>query len=156
MLRVRDATFIDQAELWVDDIRLSDVVQTTGTAAALDLSVTASNFADIALGLTRRDGNFRQLGEDPSYQTDRALTFSSTVHLERLLPPGLGLSIPFTARYVSTASDPTFLNRTDLRGDALVGIAHAAVHCAQLFDLVATGPVAPPEGWCGGCSTPWG
>ncbi len=122
MLRVGGTTFIDQAELWVDDIRLSDVVQTTGTAAALDLAFTASNLADVALGLSRRDANFRQLGEDPSYRTDRVLNLTSTVHLERLLPPGWGLAMPFSVRYVSTASDPVFLNRTDLRGDALIGL----------------------------------
>ena len=122
MLRVGGATFIDQAELWIDDIRLSDVVQTTGTAAALDLALTASNVADITLGVSRRDANFRQLGEDPSYRTDRTLALASTVHLERLLPPGWGLSIPFTVRYASTGSDPSFLNRTDLLGDALTGL----------------------------------
>jgi len=122
MWRVATATFIDQAELWVDDIRLSDVVQTAGTAAALDLSLTASNFAAVTLDLSRRDGNFRQLGEDPSYQTDRVANLSTTVFLERLLPPGLGLSIPFTMRYVSTTSDPLFLNRTDIRSSALAGL----------------------------------
>lgn len=122
MLRVGGTTFIDQAELWVDDIRLSDVVQTAGTAAALDLALTASNFADVTLGLSRRDANFRQLGEDPSYQTDRVLNLSSTVHLERLLPPGWGLAMPLTIRQISTASDPLYLNRTDLRGDALAGL----------------------------------
>ncbi len=122
MVRVSGATFIDQAELWVDDIRLSDVVQSPGTAAALDLALTASNFADVTLGVSRRDANFRQLGEDASYRTDRALNLTSTVHLERLLPPAWGLSMPLTVRYVSTASDPLYLDRTDLRGDALTGL----------------------------------
>src|SRR5207249_4060738 len=36
--RVKTNVFIDQAELWVDDIRLADVVQETGVAGAVDIS----------------------------------------------------------------------------------------------------------------------
>ncbi|MGE5761867.1 MAG: cell surface protein SprA, partial [Gemmatimonadota bacterium] len=120
--RVRSATFIDQAELWVDDIRLSDVVQNAGHAAALDIALTAGNLADLSLDVSRRDGNFRQLGEDPSYQTSQAYSFVTTLHLERLLPPQWGLAAPFQLRYASLSSEPIFLAGTDLRGDALSGL----------------------------------
>jgi hypothetical protein len=122
MLRVANRTFIDQAELWVDDIRLSDVVQNMGTAAALDVALTASNFADVALDVSRRDANFRQLGEDPSYVTNDALNLTATLHLERMFPHTWGLAIPFTVRYSSAAGYPLYLNRTDLRADALTGL----------------------------------
>src|SRR5213079_3139746 len=54
--RVNANTVVPEAELWVDDIRLSDVVQDGGTAAALDVTLTAANVADVALSLSRRDG----------------------------------------------------------------------------------------------------
>jgi motility/secretion related protein SprA len=120
--RVRATTFVDQAEVWVDDIRLSDVVQTAGTAEALDVALTAGNLADVTLDLSRRDGNFRQLGEDPTYQTTQAYNLITTVHLERLLPHGWGLAAPLQVRYTANASDPVFLSGTDLRGAALSGL----------------------------------
>ncbi|HEY6107401.1 MAG TPA: cell surface protein SprA [Gemmatimonadales bacterium] len=120
--RVGAATFIDQAEVWVDDIRLSDVVQNAGTAAALNVALTAANLADVSLDVSRRDGNFRQLGEDPSYQTNQAYSLVTTLHLERLLPPQWGLAAPLQMRYAAIANDPVFLAGTDLRGDALTGL----------------------------------
>lgn len=122
MLRVRATTVIDQAELWVDDIRLSDVVQNTGTAAALDLAITAGDLADITVDASHRDPNFHQLGEDPTYQTSNALNLATTVHLERLLPRSWGLAAPFAVRYSFLGSTPVFISGTDLRGDALTGL----------------------------------
>jgi hypothetical protein len=120
--RVQSRIFIDQAEVWVDDIRLSDVVQEAGVAGALDLAVAAADVADIALNVSRRDGQFRQLGDDPSYVTDNAASIAGTLRLDRFLPNRWGLSIPLTATHSLTASDPFYVNRTDLRADAIQGL----------------------------------
>ena len=122
VLRVADRVFVDQAEVWVDDIRLGGVVQDAGVAGALDVSVAAANVADVAVSLYRRDGNFRQLGEDPSYVTDNSATTTGTVRLERFLPAGWGIAAPFTVRHTNGASQPVFLNRTDLTASALAGL----------------------------------
>ena len=120
--RVNDRVFVDQAEVWVDDIRLSDVVQDAGVAGAVDITLAAADIADLALSVSRRDGQFRQLGEDPSYVTDDAATLAATVRLDRFLPERWGLSVPVTWRRTVTASDPFYLNRTDLRADAIAGL----------------------------------
>jgi hypothetical protein len=122
ILRVSETVFVDQAELWVDDIRLDDVVQDVGLAGALDVSLTAGNLADFSLNLYRRDGNFRQLGEDPSYVTNNAASAASTIRLERLLPASWALSAPLTIRYGTSLSDPFYLNRTDLQASSLDGL----------------------------------
>ncbi len=120
--RVKNSVFVDQAEVWVDDIRLADVVQETGVAGAVDLSLTAADVADLSLSLSRRDGQFRQLGDDPSYVTDNAATVSSTVRVDRFLPQSWGLSLPVTASHAVSSSDPFYLTRTDIRADALAGL----------------------------------
>ena len=120
--RVNSNVVIDQAELWVDDIRLADVVQEAGMAGALDLSLTAADVADLAVSLSRRDGQFRQLGDDPSYVTDNAASVSSTVRVDRFLPQSWGLAVPVTAGYTVAASEPFYLTRTDIRADALAGV----------------------------------
>lgn len=122
MLRVAEGVFVPEAELWVDDIRLSDVVQDVGYAGALDLTLTAADVADIALSASRRDGRFRQLGDDPSYVTDDAVSAGGTLRLERFLPARWGLVAPLTVRHVVTSSDPFYLSRSDLRADALGGV----------------------------------
>ena len=120
--RVDDKVFVDQAELWVDDIRLSDVVQDVGTAAAVDLTLTAADVAEVAVSVSRRDAQFRQLGEDPRYQTDGAASVAGTLRLERFFPSHWGIAAPLTVRYASLASDPFYLSGTDIRADALQGL----------------------------------
>jgi len=119
ILRVNERTFIDQAELWVDDIRVSNVVTDLGMAGAIDMSVTASNLADLSFSLTRRDAAFQQLGEDPTYSTDDGLSMSGTFHLERFLPPAWGLSMPLSYQYLTTSSTPQYLTGTDILADEL-------------------------------------
>jgi hypothetical protein len=120
--RVGSAVPVDEAELWVDDIRLSDVVQEAGAAGALDLSIVAADLGDFSLNLSRRDGQFRQLGEDPKYVTDNNAVVGGTLRLDRFLPAAWGMSIPVTARYALSGSEPFYLNRSDIRADVLQGL----------------------------------
>ena len=122
MWRIQTGVVIDQAELWVDDIRLGDVVQETGAAGALDVAVAAADVADLAISLSRRDGQFRQLTDDPSYVTDNSANVSGTLRVDRFLPDRWGLSIPVTVQRTLVSSDPFYLAGTDLRGDALQGL----------------------------------
>ncbi|MGH8621965.1 MAG: hypothetical protein ACRET3_07500, partial [Burkholderiales bacterium] len=120
--RVNANVFIDQAEVWVDDIRLANVVQETGLAGALDVSLTAADVADLAVSLLRRDGQFRQLGQDPSYVTDNAASIAGTVRFDRFLPRAWSVAIPITLSRTVAASDPFYLTNTDIRADALPGL----------------------------------
>src|SRR5205814_4427554 len=122
MWRVQTVSVIDQAELWVDDIRLGSVVQEAGAAGALGIALVAADVADVALSVSRRNGQFRQLTDDPSYSTDNAATFSGTVRMDRFLPERWGLSIPVTFQRTVAGSEPFFLSGTDIRADALQGL----------------------------------
>jgi hypothetical protein len=112
----------DSSELWVDDIRLTQVVNTAGYAGAVSLHVVAADVADANLMLTRRDAQFRQLGEDPSYVTSSQLAFSSTLHLDRLGLERLGIAAPFTVQINRSSDDPYFLSGTDVLASPLTGL----------------------------------
>ena len=112
----------DSAELWVDDIRLSQVVNDAGYAGAVNLHVVAADIADINVLMTRRDAQFRQLGEDPSYVTNSQLAFISTLRLDRLGLDRLGLAAPFTFQLNRSADDPFLLGGTDVLAAPLVGL----------------------------------
>jgi len=120
---VRDSgAAADSSELWVDDIRLSQVVNDAGYAGAVNLHVVAADIADINVLMSRRDAQFRQLGQDPSYITDDQLAFSSTVHLDRLGLDRLGLAAPFSFQLNRSADAPYFLSGTDVLAAPLVGL----------------------------------
>jgi hypothetical protein len=119
MWRIKTGVVIDQAELWVDDIRLGDVVQETGAAGAIDLAIAAADVGDLAVSVSRRDGQFRQLTDDPSYVTNSAASVSGTLRLDRFFPARWGLSLPVSFQRVLSGSDPFYLDQTDIRADAL-------------------------------------
>ena len=119
--RVDAHSSVDQAELWVDDIRLSDVVQDPGTAEAVDMTLIAADVGDFALSFSRKDGQFRQLGEDPSYSTDNGLSMGGTIQVQRFLPDAWGVAFPVSIRYAHTSSDPFYLAGTDIQASALGG-----------------------------------
>jgi hypothetical protein len=119
-LLARDS--LGSAELWVDDIRLTQVVDDAGYAGAVNLHVTAADIADITTSLSRRDATFRQLGEDPTYVTTSQFAFASTVRLERIGLERLGITAPFSFRTDRSAVDPYYLNRTDVLASGLQGL----------------------------------
>ena len=112
----------DSAEVWVDDIRLSQVVKDAGYAGAVNLHVVAADIADVNVLMSRRDANFRQLGQDPSYITDDQLALSSTVHLDRLGLDRLGLAAPFTFQLNRSSDDPYYLSGTDVLAAPIAGL----------------------------------
>jgi hypothetical protein len=112
----------DTLEMWVDDIRLAGVVNQTGFAGQAGLTIIASDFADIRINASRRDPNFRQLAEQPTFLTDNSWNVSSAFHLEKLLPASLGLSMPFTVNYTSTSEQPFYVSQSDLQADAVQGL----------------------------------
>ena len=112
----------DSAEVWVDDIRLSQVVKDAGYAGAVNLHVVAADIADLNVLVSRRDAQFRQLGQDPSYVTDNQLALSSTVHLDRLGLDRLGLAAPFTFQLNRSSDAPYYLSGTDVLAAPLAGL----------------------------------
>jgi hypothetical protein len=121
MLRVGQTVYIEQAELWVDDIRLDDVVDDLGIAAALDVRLQAADVADFTFGYTSRDARFQQLGEAPTFVDDGAVRMAGNLRLDKLFPGG-GFSIPFSVQYARTTADPLYLNRSDVLADAIAGL----------------------------------
>lgn len=109
----------DTLELWVNDVRLTDVVDDLGFAGELGLSLNAGDFADVRLNLSRRDPNFRQLGETPTFLTTSGVNIGTTLHLERFLPAKLGLAIPFSIDYSGSGVEQLFVNRSDVRASGI-------------------------------------
>ena len=112
----------DTLELWVDDIRLTDVEDTPGYAGQFGVQIAASDIADIRMNMSRKDPHFRQLAEQPSFVTDNAFDIGSSVRLDKLMPQRLGFALPFSVNLTSSGSDPLYVSRTDVQGAGIVGL----------------------------------
>ncbi len=122
ILRVAETTTVEPAEVWVDDIRLSDVVDDAGYATALDIRLSGADVFDFDLGFTRTDDRFRQIDQRPTYITDAAFRIGGLFRFDKLLPASWGLAIPVNFQYRTTNQDPFFLANTDILGDALTNL----------------------------------
>ena len=109
----------DSLEMWVDDIRLGKVLNKPGYAGQVSVALSASDLADFRIGFTRKDGNFHQLLDQPSFIDDRLIDVIGTLHLEKLLPASIGLAVPLTITHVSSSSTPVFLSGTDIPGSGI-------------------------------------
>ena len=126
----RGATAItpnDTLELWINDVRLSDVVNDLGFAGELGLTFNAGEFMDVRASVRRRDPNFRQLGEAPSFLTENGYTIGTTLHLERALPQRLGLAMPLNIDYTGSDAEQLFVNRSDIRADGIQGLRNPRI-----------------------------
>jgi hypothetical protein len=117
--RAQETVFVEQAELWVDDIRLAGMVDDAGVAAAVDVRLAAADVAEITFDISRVDEMFRQLGEDPSYVTDEVRSFGSIVRLDKFMPEGWGYNMPLVVEHSSTDADPFYIENTDVQADRL-------------------------------------
>jgi hypothetical protein len=106
----------DSLELWVDDIRLGQAINRSGYAGQVNVALSAADVADIHVGFTKKDPYFHQLADQPSFVDDRVLDIVGTIHLEKLLPEGLGFVMPLTVTHVSSSSSPLFLSGSDVPG----------------------------------------
>ncbi|RMH13463.1 MAG: hypothetical protein D6701_12320, partial [Gemmatimonadetes bacterium] len=109
-------------ELWVNELRLGSALTDGGVATHVALDVQASDVMRTRVRFSSRGGQFRQLEQRPTFQTDRAFDVSSRVRLDRFAPADWGVEIPLQVTHSRTGATPDFLERSDVRVDRLDGV----------------------------------
>ncbi len=120
--RVGDGLPIDNAELWIDDIRLTSPINETGLAAGFDARLVASDVGSINASYLYTNGQFRQIGQTPSYRSNTTVNASGVVNLDRFLPATLNITMPLSIGHVTQLTDPQLVTGSDIRGSALTGL----------------------------------
>ena len=119
-------------EIWVDELRLGDPVRDPGLAGSMEVEFDAAGVVTSRLSMTNRGAFFRQLRDDPTYQTDRTLNLSTTLALDRWMPTEWGLELPVTLELGKTSQSPRFLAASDVRADRLGGLRLTEEHRTRL------------------------
>jgi hypothetical protein len=112
----------DSLEIWVDDIRLTGVVDDPGYAGQVAFNVQAGDVGQVQLTASRRDRNFRQLAEQPSYNTASDFGIATSFRLDKFLPQRLGLILPVSVSHARSGNDPFFLARSDVQAQGIDGL----------------------------------
>jgi hypothetical protein len=109
-------------EVWLNDLRLGAGDRHTGLAGRVGMDVSAGGFLTGSAVYAGRGGQFRQLNDVATYQSQDELTVNATADLGRFAPEAWGLSMPLTVSYLRTGLDPTFLQGTDVLAGQLPGL----------------------------------
>ena len=119
-------------EVWVDELRLGGPVRAPDVAGSVDIALDGAGVVRSRLSMTNRGAFFRQLRDDPTYQTDRTLDFTSSLALDRWMPTSWGLDMPVTLDLGRASQAPRFLAGSDVRADQLDELRDTESHQTRL------------------------
>ena len=111
----------DTLEVWVDDITLTNSVNTPGYAGQIGMDLD-SDLGSFHANFSHRDPNFRQLGEAASNVSDDDVELSTTLRLEKLFGPGFGFALPVTITHSSVVNTPEYLTNSDILANGIAGL----------------------------------
>jgi len=103
-------------EIWVNEMKLDDIKNITGTASRLDLSTRWSDLLTFQARMEYENGNFRRMTETENTPDNTQLTSSigASINLDEFLPDEWGLSLQTGLNYNSTIKRPQLKNETDV------------------------------------------
>ncbi|MFP4547329.1 MAG: cell surface protein SprA [Fidelibacterota bacterium] len=106
-------------EVWLDELRVSEVRKNAGTAARASFSLDMADIASINFNTSRRDADFHNVEQQPSSQAsslNNRLDYSTSarLNLHKFLPARWGLSIPVTSTVNYSEDKPKYLPGTDI------------------------------------------
>lgn len=110
-------------EVWIDELRVTDVRQDVGTAARVDVSGSLADLFSYQVSYEYRDAFFRGLSEATrggssnnlgSGEETRNLTATGTVRLNLFLPRSWQASLPVSATYSESQTIPLLRSNSDV------------------------------------------
>lgn len=112
------------AEVWFDELRLTDFDKEGGWAANANINMQLADFGSINANIRRRTAGFGPLEQKlTSRPLDDQIQYniSANINLDKLLPQKTGLSLPVTATYGEARSSPKFNpQEADIETDKLI------------------------------------
>lgn len=103
-------------EIWVDELRVSDIYKESGTAGEITTSIKLSDLATMNASYTTRDADFHnvntRIGSNTSTETWRG-TLNLDMHRFHL--HRWGFALPVTVNYTETNGTPKYIPNTDTR-----------------------------------------
>jgi hypothetical protein len=113
---------IPSAEVWANELRLTDVDNTKGSAYRFDASLKLADFASLSVTLSNRDPYFHSLEERfGSLTNGRAWSAAANIAVEKLFPASWqGTSLGLAYSHSETMQDPRYLPGTDILVDEAV------------------------------------
>ena len=103
-------------EIWLDELRLSDVEKNTATAYRANLSLQFADVAKLNMDIQRDDADFHNVQQQfGSGDNSVAANISGSLSIHKFLPASWGLNIPVSASYRQSEKQPKYITGSDIR-----------------------------------------
>ncbi|MCF7885198.1 MAG: cell surface protein SprA [Candidatus Marinimicrobia bacterium] len=108
-----------RGEVWVDELRVTDVNKEPGMAMRSKLNVALADVGNINLNYSRQDANFHRVEQKAPSNTNglnntNRISIRGNLALHSFTPDKWGLSIPISASYTESNSTPEYYPGTDI------------------------------------------
>ncbi|MCK4892541.1 MAG: hypothetical protein KAT07_01175, partial [Calditrichia bacterium] len=105
---------MDNMEVWVDELRVTDVYRDEGTAMRLMTDLTLADVATFRAQWEVVDADFRRIEDQfGSGNTTERQDYRMSLRLNKFLPSSWGFNIPVSGGFVSTRNIPKFFYNSD-------------------------------------------
>ncbi len=111
--RSADTTFASTGEVWVNELRLSDVRKDPGLAQRITVSADLADLGSITADLRRVDDEFQSLGGRRTGSINSSLSLGGNVNLHKFAE-GAKLSLPFSWGWSRSKSLPELKTGSDV------------------------------------------
>jgi cell surface protein SprA len=102
-------------EVWINELRVSNVRKDKGTAMRVRGEINLSNFIIVDGDYERKDADFHTINESfGKGQNSKTMRMNAKINIDKVLPTSLGLSIPIKASYSKSEQTPKFLPGSDI------------------------------------------
>lgn len=106
-------------EIWIDELRLSEVRRDAGLAYRSQMSLELADLASFSVNLDRRDADFHTVEQRPalntnSLNTTQNMSLRGRVSLDKFTPVSWGLRLPVSGSYSEKRGTPKYLPNTDI------------------------------------------
>ena len=103
-------------EIWLDELRLSDVEKNTATAYRANMSIQFADVAKLNMDIQRDDADFHNVQQQfGTGDNSIAANVSGSLSLHKFLPSSWGINIPISASYRQSEKQPKYITGSDIR-----------------------------------------
>jgi len=103
-------------EIWMDELRLTDVEREVATAYRANMSLQLADLGSISMDVQRDDADFHNVQQQfGSGKNSVKTSISGSFNLNKLLPERWGLAIPLSASYRQSEDQPKYISGTDIK-----------------------------------------
>ena len=111
----------DEVEIWLDELRLSEVKKDPGTAYRTSADITLSDLGNLHLELNEQEAGYYSLNErldNPGGASGSSRkTVSGSFSMDRFLPPSWGFRLPVNGNYSTNTTLPKYYPGSDVELD---------------------------------------